>query len=388
MIDDGTRAWAQRPGAMRVLDMARRRAERGQLGDTGVLAVMLDDDERRDVGVLLGSEWEISARRVSIAHLRKRLATRGVGLEDLLVAVGGPIDDLVAARARAAESRRLEEAAATSVLGAAIDRLCGPESGLLETVAADLPPSSGTGRRLARAAALAQVLDRVDPRDGRSGVSLAVLAAETFGDAHALDQSTPLGRAAARMVGVIGASKAEAGSSDFVSADIGTTEGWRAAWWSIGVICDRVSSTVLVLNLPLIGGPALMALSGVLGEPVWLTARVLAGGVGAAAALGPVFVCENPSVVETAADRIGAGCRPLVCTFGRPSLAAITVLRALHVAGVEVRLSADDDRGGELIRAAVRTACPNARDWIAPGGGTFEEERIEGMLADLGAEYD
>jgi len=387
MIDDGTRAWAQRPGAMRVLSVARRRAERGQLGDTGVLAVVLDDDERRDVGLLLGSEWEISARRVSIAQLRKRLATRGVGLEDLLVAVGGPIVDLVAARAHAAESRRLEEAAAASVLTAAIDRLCGPESGLLETVVADLPPSGGTGRRLARAGALAQVLDRLDRRGGRSGVSLAVLAAETFGDAHALDQSTPLGRAAARMVGAIGAWRAEAGSSDFVSPDIGTTEGWRAAWWSVGVICDRVSSTVLVLNLPLVGSPALMALSGVLGEPVWLTARILAGGVEAAAALGPVFVCENPSVVETAADRIGTGCRPLVCTFGRPSLAAITVLRALHAAGVEVRLSADDDRGGELIRAAVRTACPNALDWIAPGGGTFEEERIEGMLADLGAEY-
>ena len=383
MIDDGTRAWAQRPGAMRVLSEARRRAERGQLGATGVLAVVLDGDERRDVGLLLGSEWEISMRRVSIAHLRQRLATRGVGLEDLLVAVGGPIDDLVAARAHADESRRWEETAAASVLGAAIDRLCGPESGLLEKVVAHILPSSGTGRRLSRAEALAQVLDRLDRRDGRTGVSLAVLAAETFGDAHALDQSTPLGRATARMVGVLGAWRAGAGSSDLGSPDVGTTEGWRAAWWSVGVVCDRVSSTVLVLNLPLVGSPALMTLSGVLGEPVWLTARILAGGVEAAAALGPVFVCENPSVVETAADRLGAGCRPLVCTFGRPSLAAVTVLRALHSAGVEIRLSADDDRGGELVRAAVRTACPNALDWLAAGGGTFEEERIEGMLADL-----
>ena len=384
MIDDGTRAWAQRPGAMRVLSEARRRAERGQLGATGVLAVVLDGDERRDVGLLLGSEWEISVRRVSIAHLRQRLAARGVGLEDLLVAVGGPIDDLVAARAHADESRRLEEAAAASVLGAAIDRLCGPESGLLERVVAHILPSSGTGRRLSRAGALAQVLDRLNRRDGRSGVSLAVLAAETFGDAHALDQSTPLGRATARMVGVLGAWRAGAGSSDLESPDVGSTEGWRAAWWSVGVVCDRVSSTVLVLNLPLVGSPALMTRPG-----CWASPSGSLHGYSPAAsrprrALGPVFVCENPSVVETAADRLGAGCRPLVCTFGRPSLAAVTVLRALHSAGVEIRLSADDDRGGELVRAAVRTACPNALDWLAAGGGTFEEERIEGMLADLG----
>lgn len=384
MIDDGTRAWAQRPGAKRVLGEARQRAERGQLGATGFLAVALNDDERRDVGLLLGSEWQISARRVSIDNLRKRLTTRGVHLEDLLVALGGPIDDRVVARAAAVESRRLEEAAAASVLGAAIDRLCGPESGLLERVVADILPSSGTGRRLSRAGALAQVLDGLDHRNGPNGVSLAVLAAETFGDAHALDQSTPLGRAAARLVGALGAGRAGATSSDLGSPDVGTSEGWRLAWWSVGVVCDRVSSTVLVLNLPLVGSPALMALSGVMGEPVWLTARILAGGVEAAAALGPVFVCENPSVVETAADRMGAGSRPLLCTFGRPSLAAITVLRALHAAGVEVRVSTDDDRGGELVRAAVRTACPNALDWIAAGGGTFEEERIEGMLADLG----
>ncbi|WP_295699676.1 TIGR02679 domain-containing protein [Lapillicoccus sp.] len=384
MIDDGTRAWAQRPGAQRVLGEARRRAERGQLRATGSLVVALNDDERRDVGLLLGSEWQISARRVSIENLRKRLTTRGVHLEDLLVALGGPIDDRVVARAAAVESRRLEEAAAASVLGAAIDRLCGPESGLLERVVADILPSSGTGRRLSRAGALAQLLDGLDHRNGPNGVSLAVLAAETFGDAHALDQSTPLGRAAARLVGALGAGRAGATSSDLGSPDVGTSEGWRLAWWSVGVVCDRVSSTVLVLNLPLVGSPALMTLSGVMGEPVWLTARILAGGVEAAAALGPVFVCENPSVVETAADRMGAGSRPLLCTFGRPSLAAITVLRALHAAGVEVRVSADDDRGGELVRAAVLTACPNALDWIAAGGGTFEEERIEGMLADLG----
>ncbi len=383
MIDDGTSAWAKRPGAMKVLREARRRAERGQLGSTGVLAVALNDEERRDVGLLLGLEWQVSTRRVSVTGLRQRLATRGVDLEDLLVAVGGPIDDLVAARARLVESRHGEQAAAATVLGAAIDRLLGPRSGLLDVVVALTLPPGGAGLRLSRAEALARVLDRLAALDRRSGVALAILAAEVFGDAHALDQSSPLGRSAARMVAVLGARPTESGSPELVSPDVRTTEGWRAAWWSVGVVCDRVSSTVLVLNLPLVGTAALTALSRVRGEPVWLTARMLAGGVEAALGVAPVFVCENPSVVETAADRIGAQCRPLLCTFGRPSLAAVTVLRALHSAGLEVRVSADDDRGGELVRAVVRTACPDALEWIVEGGGFFEEERIEGMLADL-----
>ena len=31
-----------------------------------------------------------------------------------------------------------------------------------------------------------------------------------------------------------------------------------------------------------------------------------------------VFVCENPSVVAAAADRLGRRCRPLLCTEGSP----------------------------------------------------------------------
>ena len=57
-----------------------------------------------------------------------------------------------------------------------------------------------------------------------------------------------------------------------------STEAWRAAWASVGVACDRVSSTVLVLNLPLLGSPALQAVTAVPGEPTWLTARTLERG--------------------------------------------------------------------------------------------------------------
>ena len=86
---------------------------------------------------------------------------------------------------------------------------------------------------------------------------------------------------------------------------------WAAAWAGAGVICDAVSAQVLVLNLPLTGNaPAVRLCHAAPGEPVWLTLRSfrgdweLAGGA-------EVFVCENPTVLEAAADRHGAASWPL-----------------------------------------------------------------------------
>lgn len=57
------------------------------------------------------------------------------------------------------------------------------------------------------------------------------------------------------------------------------------------------------------------------GEPQRLTLRELANGALLPLADEPLFVCENPSVVAAAADRLGSRCRPLVCTEGIPSTA-------------------------------------------------------------------
>ena len=379
-LDPIVLSWTARPGVAKVLAEARRRAERGHLGATGSLTLDLDDSERRGVGALLGMEWEVSGRRVPLALLRSALARRGVSLEEVLVAVGGPIHDRVSARAEARQARAAEEDNARDTFSSALVRRAAraPVSdlsidvdSLVAAITSSSLPPAGTGERALRASQLACVIDLLGAHEG---AFLSVLAADAFGDAHALDQSRALGRAAARAVGHLGAEPV---------LDVRSSEDWRAAWEGVGVACDRVSSTVLVLNLPLGGAPGLPALADLAGEPVWLTARMLAGDIEVPDGITRVFVCENPSVIETVADRLGADSHPLVCTYGRPSLAALSLLRALHSAGVEVLLSADHDRGGQLVKEAVRSACPDAQDWLATEPGVYAEERLPAMLRDL-----
>ena len=78
---------------------------------------------------------------------------------------------------------------------------------------------------------------------------LAELAAALFRDPHALDRSTPLGRACVRSLELRRA-VAEGGSYRDPLEDV---QLWSAAWAGAGVICDAVSAQVLVLNLPLAG---------------------------------------------------------------------------------------------------------------------------------------
>jgi uncharacterized protein (TIGR02679 family) len=66
-----------------------------------------------------------------------------------------------------------------------------------------------------------------------------------------------------------------------------------------------------------------------------------------------VWVCENPSVVEEAAEKLGARCAPLICVEGRPSVAATLLLGALSRSGTELRYHGDFDWAGLSIAASV-----------------------------------
>lgn len=63
---------------------------------------------------------------------------------------------------------------------------------------------------------------------------------------------------------------------------------------------------------------------------------------------------ENPTVLALAIDRFGAGCPPLICTSGWPNGAAVTLLRLLADAGVNVLYHGDLD--GEGLRIAAHLA--------------------------------
>ena len=152
------------------------------------------------------------------------------------------------------------------------------------------------------------------------GEVLGVLAARLFGDAHALDAKTTLGALAVGLAAAIGRVPPASGA-----------HARRAAWLACGVVVDDLSSTVIALGLP--GGTtsptarALAALSES-GQPAVLTYRQLAvDDIGRCPEV--VWVCENPAVVASAADRVGATAAALVCVNGQPGAAVVRLLTRL-----------------------------------------------------------
>jgi uncharacterized protein (TIGR02679 family) len=95
---------------------------------------------------------------------------------------------------------------------------------------------------------------------------------------------------------------------------------------------------------------------------LWLSLRSITGDWSVPAG-GPVFVCENPTVLEAAADEHGAACAPMVCTDGMPSIAALDLLAGLAGAGRSIRVRADVDDAGFVVVDQVRSVVPDATAW-------------------------
>ena len=360
--------WARLPGPARLLAEVRRRRERGWRGDRGEVSLDWSPSERRDIGRFLKADWRESGRGVRASELRQGLRAHGAALDELLVALGGPLRDLRGERAEAEQARESDRAAGLALLRGAVgdwgDDLTAVARGILQ-----LAPSW---------ALLAGEVADVLAATGEEPRRLAELAAALFRDPHALDRSTPLGRACVRSLELRRA-VTEGGSYRDPLED---AQLWSAAWAGAGVICDAVSAQVLVLNLPLTGNaPAVRLCHAAPGEPVWLTLRSLRGDWGIARG-AEVFVCENPTVLEAAADRHGAASRPLVCTFGLPSQAAWELLTGLGDVRCHVR--ADGDVVGWRSVKQLRDRLPGAFTWRMPEGCTaYEEELLEDLLSDL-----
>lgn len=275
--------------------------------------------------------------RVALAEVEAALGRYEVqgGLREIVEILIGPLEDRRAerARARAAEDELWQSAAADEALRGRpeLSEWLGAlrAEGLLSRAAA------GAGRE--RDTVLRDALAVVG-RLPASGVLLAVLAADATGDPHALDRGRPLTglvlRAAARLCGW--------------SEVPPSAQGRRLLWAEAGVLCDPLSSDVLVLGLrPEVDGalPRRLREAAAAGEPQVLTLRELER---SPLRLPPsdLYVCENPSVIAAAADRHGAACAPLVCTDGMPSTA---VLRLLRMHAGRLRCHADFDWNGLRI---------------------------------------
>jgi uncharacterized protein (TIGR02679 family) len=208
------------------------------------------------------------------------------------------------------------------------------------------------------------------------GEPLASFAAATLGDAHALDPGSPLGTLAVRAA-------ARIGRIDLCD----DAEGRRDVWAGVGVMCDELSTPVLVLNLPLAGETPLCRLARCAtadAEPFSISLRLLAKfplANDAALAGREVYVCENPTIVALAAQRLGARCAPLACVSGQFATPALVLLRQLRAAGARLHYHGDFDPAGLVIARRV-FAESGAAPWrfgeedyrVAPKGVPFSGE--------------
>lgn len=318
----------------------RRRMERGESLDTTVSLTSATPQQRAAVARLLGRRARAgSTVTVSLSAVEEVLRRSGIspgGLAPAVVALTG----LVPLRAEVAAAEDRGWRAAFAPLDAVVESR--PElADWLARIRA-----SGLVRRMTGTFAdaeplladLAAVLGHL-PADGEP---LGRFAARVAGGAHALDDDRSLATLA------VGAARVLAGLPEGSGAE------WRREVWAgVGLLRDELSATVLTLGLPGDGrtatGRALGALSEA-GQPAVLTLRQLVRDAPTLALAGQVVsVCENPVVVSGAAEGLGRGCPPLVCTSGQPGAAALHLLRLAQRAGASLRYHGDFDWGGVRI---------------------------------------
>ncbi|HWE89497.1 MAG TPA: DUF2399 domain-containing protein [Pseudonocardiaceae bacterium] len=349
-LPPGLATWAAKAGPAIVLDAVRRRAERGFRTEDGTVRVALTGSERREVARLLGTSWDVSGRPVRLKDLAAALAEHGLTVRQFVeVLDGAPVVD---SRTLRAERRAVADAERSAAVGLLVD--AGVNATHAQAWLADPGlPRPGTGELRPLAERTVRVWHRL-PGAAGPGLRLAQLAATALGDAHALDYREDLGRALGRLIAIVhGLPKPLRAGRD-----------WRGAWAAAGIRCDGVSSRVLTLNLPLRGDIAAARWSAAAsGEPLWLSLRSIVGSWSVPVGTR-VFVCENPTVVESAADELGARCPPLICTDGMPSNAALDLVAGLADVGCRIDFRADIDESGFVIVDQVRSAAgPAATAW-------------------------
>lgn len=320
------------------------RVDNGTAGGT-LLLTQLDPAEHEALALLTGRPSRTS-RSLRIDIDRLDIALRDAGIADSLRAalerIDGPIVNRVAVRASIhAEWARL----------AALDYLHGMLRAWLKTPAALgllkrlSRQDSTTGRQLLERAAA--VLQRLPAQ----GIARSQLAAETLGNAHALDS----GESTATIVlaawrHIESTTTCDDGSRDTDGNQDDTPkpdDRIRDIWARAGVLVNELARPALFLNLPIADGDPV---GGISGEPSYVSLRRLLRTPPAWAVHGmTIFVCENPNLVAIAADRLGAASAPLVCTDGMPAAAQRTLLTQLVRAGAHLMYHGDFDWPGLQI---------------------------------------
>lgn len=401
------------PAYRRMFAEARRRYEEAGGGAVRSFTLRdLDEAEREALAGLLG--WAAVPEgpiRIRCSALDEALRSSAVasGLVEVLEELGGPLRDLQAERHNEMEAQERMWLAASE--HPAVLRHPPLVRWLEELRELGLVKRNAKALGWAEEELLERALQMVDRLPAR-GIPLSVLASEVLGDAHGLDPGRPLATIALRAVAHL--------------LDRGTIPGdaaaRRLAWEAVGVLCDPLSVHVLVLGIRPRGGGRLARTlheAAEEGEPQRLTLRELERAELRWQAGADVFVCENPSIVVAAADRLGSQVAPLVCVEGVPSTAASLLLRRLGEAGCRLRFRCDFDWAGIRIGQGL-AALPGASPWrfsevdyvealssirdpaplsgtpqpapwdpalpermAARGAAVYEEQLVERLLADL-----
>lgn len=304
----------------------------------------LDDDQRAAIDRLLGVRSRGQTVRVEMVRLDALLQERvGQSLAQVVSDIVGPLRDRPGERAASSEA---EQAMWNQLLARpALARHPGLAGWLAKLQA------TGSWRRLDEPAPVLadalSVLDRL-PQTVRRG--RGNLAARVLLDAHALDDTEPVGRLVLSALAFLDGSCGPLRAAER-----------RRLWADQGVISDETSSTVLTLGLrPFAEGPlteaALRWASAAVALPLPLAAvqlecwRVAPG--------TRVWVCENPSVLAAAAGSDAT----VVCVEGRPSVAANLLLESL-AAGDAVLCYHGDFGGGGLSIANDMIGRLGAEPW-------------------------
>nr|WP_315402339.1 TIGR02679 family protein [uncultured Duganella sp.] len=319
-------------GGAALLALRRRlrgRYERGFDGGIVTLGGLTDAERAALAGILGRRGGQGATMRVDIADLDAALrhAALANSLRDALQLLDGPIVDR---SAQQADSRAQWEGVRAACSEPRLASLLASARGLgvLKRLAGADPV---LGARLCEAAG--RVLERLP---ARAAQARSHLAADVLGDAHGLDPGRP---EATLVLGVLRRRVAD-DSDEQLEPD--SEETVRETWAGAGVMVNELARPVLFLNLPgalaLAGEPAYLSLRALLRvAPCWQVAGM------------PVYVCENPNLVAMAADALGAGCAPLVCTDGMPAAAQRTLLKQLGAAGASLRYHGDFDWPGIVI---------------------------------------
>ncbi|MFG2439681.1 TIGR02679 family protein [Streptomyces sp. NPDC048508] len=346
-LPSATRDWLTGPGLTRLWDAARKRLQSNGVQATGSLRLTsLNAQERNDLSLLLGKPLTGAAAtiRLDVLDTRLRASAAGLGLRQTLEALGPPLTDRRAARADATARREQVWSSLASSLDAS--PLAGQEwprqwydllrrSGLPRAVT----PETAV-RTLQQAVQILTTL--LGPQRGRAR-GRGELAAKATGSAHGLDDGTWLARLVQRGVAL---------AHDTKFPD--DAAGRRALWRLVCVTPDEVSSTVLTYGLRPDGEGwrerALRERAEYHAE-AHLTQRDLRSLRLRLPAGTLIHICENPRVVEAAAD---AACvQSLVCTSGSAATVVFTLLDALAATGCRFAYHGDFDWPGIALANRV-----------------------------------